>query len=101
MELAVIGKSEFVTGFRLAGISKVYETTDINATESAVRSVLEDKNVGILVMHNDDISNLPELLRKNLNESVQPTVVALGGSGSGSTSLREKIKQAVGVDLWK
>ena len=58
MELAVIGKSEFVTGFRLAGISKVYETADIQATESAVRSVLEDRSVGILVMHNDDISNL-------------------------------------------
>ena len=52
-------------------------------------------------MHNDDISNLPEILMKNLNESVQPTVVALGGSGAGSTSLRDKIKQAVGVDLWK
>lgn len=96
----MIGKSEFVTGFRLAGISKVYEATDVKTTESAVRSVLEDKSVGILVMHNDDISNLPELLRKNLNESVQPTVVALGGSGSGS-NLRDKIKQAVGVDLWK
>ena len=96
----MIGKSEFVTGFRLAGISKVYETPDIPATESAVRSVLEDKSVGILVMHNDDIGNLPEILRKDLNESVQPTVVALGGSGSGS-NLRDKIKQAVGVDLWK
>jgi len=96
----VIGKSEFVTGFRLAGISKVYETADVKATESAVKSVLEDRSVGILVMHNDDIGNLPELLRKNLNESVQPTVVALGGSGAGS-NLRDKIKQAVGVDLWK
>jgi V/A-type H+-transporting ATPase subunit F len=101
MELAVIGKSDFVTGFRLAGIRKVYEAADIAATESAVKSVLEDKSIGILVMHNDDISNLPEILRKNLNESVQPTVVALGGSGAGSMSLREKIKQAVGVDLWK
>lgn len=100
MELAVIGKSEFVTGFRLAGIRKVYETTDTATTESTVKSVLEDKSVGILVMHNDDISNLPEILRKNLNESVQPTVVALGGSGAGS-NLRDKIKQAVGVDLWK
>ncbi len=100
MELAVIGKSEFVTGFRLAGIRKVYETADIAATESVVKSVLEDKSVGILVMHNDDIGNLPEILRNNLNESVQPTVVALGGSGSGS-NLRDKIKQAVGVDLWK
>jgi V/A-type H+-transporting ATPase subunit F len=100
MELAVIGKSEFITGFRLAGIRKVYEASDVSSTESAVRSVLEDKSVGILVMHNDDIGNLPEILRKNLNESVQPTVVALGGSGSGS-NLRDKIKQAVGVDLWK
>jgi V/A-type H+/Na+-transporting ATPase subunit F len=101
MELAAIGKSEFVTGFRLAGIRKIYETNDAKAVESAVRSVLEDKTVGIIVMHNDDISNLPEILMKNLNESVQPTVVALGGSGAGSMSLREKIKQAVGVDLWK
>ncbi len=101
MELAVIGKSDFVTGFRLAGVRKVYETSDIKAIESTVRSVLDDKSVGIVVMHNDDINNLPEILRKNLNESVQPTVVSLGGAGESSTSLREKIKQAVGVDLWK
>ena len=101
MELAVIGKSEFVTGFRLAGIRKVYEATDNMAIESAVKSVLQDKSVGIIVMHNDDIGNLPEILRKDLNESVQPTIVALGGSGAGSMSLRSKIKQAVGVDLWK
>lgn len=101
MELAVIGKSDFTTGFRLAGVRKVYEAADAMAIESAVRSVFEDKSVGILVMHNDDIGNLPEVLRKNLNESVQPTVVALGGSGTGSMSLRDKIKQAVGVDLWK
>ena len=100
MELAAIGKSEFVTGFRLAGVRQIYEANDIKAVESAVKSALADKSVGIVVMHNDDISNLPEILKKNLNESVQPTVVALGGSG-GSMSLREKIKQAVGVDLWK
>lgn len=101
MELAVIGKSDFVTGFRLAGIRKVYEAPDAETLESAVKEVLEDKSVGILVMHNDDIGTLPEILNKNLNESVQPTVVALGGSGEGSMSLRDKIKQAVGVDLWK
>jgi V/A-type H+-transporting ATPase subunit F len=101
MDLAAIGKSEFVTGFRLAGIRKIYEISDVKSLESAVKSVLADKSVGIVVMHNDDISNLPEILKKNLNESVQPTVVALGGSGAGSMSLREKIKQAVGVDLWK
>ena len=62
MELAAIGKSEFVTGFRLAGIRKIYETSDVTSLESAVKSVLADKSVGIVVMHNDDISNLPEIL---------------------------------------
>lgn len=100
MEISVVGNSDFVTGFRLAGLRKVYET-DGTGVEPIVRAVLEDKDVGILVMHNDDISNLPESLKAMLNASVQPTVVTLGGSGEGSTNLRDKIKQAVGVDLWK
>ena len=79
MELAVIGKSDFVTGFRLAGVRKIYETTDTTAIRVRGKICASDKSVGIIVMHNDDISNLPEILRKNLNESVQPTVVALGG----------------------
>ena len=100
MEISVIGNSDFVTGFRLAGIRKVYET-DNTGVEPIVRAVLEDKDVGILVMHNDDLSKLSDSLQTLLNASVQPTVVALGGSGEGSTNLRDKIKQAVGVDLWK
>jgi V/A-type H+-transporting ATPase subunit F len=62
---------------------------------------LEDKDIGILIMHGDDFSKLPESLRALLDASVQPTVITLGGSGISSTNLREKIKQAVGVDLWK
>ncbi len=43
MELAVIGKSEFVTGFRLAGVRKVYETSDVATTESTVNLCLRIK----------------------------------------------------------
>jgi len=100
MEISVVGSSDFVTGFRLAGIRKVYET-DRTGIEPVVRTVLEDKDIGILVIHNDDFSKLPESLRALLDASVQPTVITLGGSSTGSTNLREKIKQAVGVDLWK
>jgi V/A-type H+/Na+-transporting ATPase subunit F len=39
-------------------------------------------------------------LRDTLSESVDPPVVTLGGTGE-SSNLREKIKQSVGVDLWK
>ncbi|AEH61319.1 Vacuolar H+transporting two-sector ATPase F subunit [Methanosalsum zhilinae DSM 4017] len=99
MELAVVGDGEFVTGFRLAGIRKVYEVNG-NGLEDAVKSILEDPKVGILIMHENDLNKLPEILRKKLNESVEPTVVTLGGTGE-SSNLREKIKQSVGVDLWK
>jgi V/A-type H+-transporting ATPase subunit F len=99
MELSVVGNGEFVTGFRLAGIRKIHEVSDENL-ESAVKEVIKDPEVGILVMHDDDFNKLPHNLRDKLNESVEPTVVTLGGTGQ-SSNLREKIKQSVGVDLWK
>ncbi|MDW7732862.1 MAG: V-type ATP synthase subunit F [Methanolobus sp.] len=99
MELAVVGQGEFVTGFRLAGIKKIYDVVD-GELEPTVLKILEDREVGILVMHGDDLNKLPEILRNTINESVEPTVVTLGGSGQ-SSNLREKIKQSVGVDLWK
>lgn len=98
MELAIIGRGDFTLGFKLAGIRKTYEVTD-KTMEPTVRKVLEDQDVGILVMHNDDISLLSPALGSVLNESVEPTLVLVGGGET--TLLREKIKKAVGVDLWK
>lgn len=100
MELAVVGEDQFVTGFRLAGIKKVYEIRDDEELEAKVNEVIDDSEIGILVMHSDDVNKLPETLRENLSESVEPTLVTLGGT-SQSSNIRDKIKQAVGVDLWK
>ncbi|TQD26404.1 V-type ATP synthase subunit F [Methanolobus vulcani] len=99
MELAVVGNSEFVTGFRLAGVKKIFEVNN-GELEPTVEKILEDREVGILIMHGDDLNELPEMLRYTISDSVEPTVVTLGGSGE-SSNLREKIKQSVGVDLWK
>ncbi|MDK2892712.1 V-type ATP synthase subunit F [Methanohalophilus sp.] len=100
MELAVVGKDQFVTGFRLAGIKKVHEIKDDGELEAKVNDVIDDSEVGILVMNSDDFNKLPEILREKLSESVEPTLVTLGGT-SQSSNIRDKIKQAVGVDLWK
>lgn len=99
MEIAVVGNSDFVIGFRLAGIRKTYEASQ-NELEAKIHSLLNDKNVGILIVHNDDMKKLSPHMQKILEDSVEPTVIAIGGAGK-STSLREKIKTAVGVDLWK
>lgn len=99
MELAVVGNGEFVTGFRLAGVKKIFEVND-EELEPTVENILNDRDIGILVMHGNDLNKLPEMLRNTINDSVEPTIVTLGGSGE-SSNLREKIKQSVGVDLWK
>jgi V/A-type H+-transporting ATPase subunit F len=99
MEIAVVGTSDFVIGFRLAGIRKIYDATSMDI-EAKIQTVLNDKNVGILVIHDDDMKKLSPHMQQVLDDSVEPTVIAIGGKGE-STNLRDKIKQAVGVDLWK
>ncbi len=99
MEIAVVGNSDFVMGFRLAGIRKTYDASP-DELETKIESVLKDKTVGILVVHNDDMQKLSVHMQQTLDDSVEPTVIAIGGKGE-STNLRDKIKQAVGVDLWK
>jgi len=99
MEIAVVGNSDFVIGFRLAGIRKTYEALQ-NELEAKIQSLLSDRTVGILIVHNDDMKKLSPHMQKTLEDSVEPTVIAIGGAGE-SASLREKIKTAVGVDLWK
>ncbi len=99
MEIAVVGTSDFVIGFRLAGIRKTYDATSMDI-EAKIQTVLNDKNVGILVIHDTDMKTLSPHMQQILDDSVEPTVIAIGGKGE-STNLRDKIKQAVGVDLWK
>ncbi|TRZ91508.1 MAG: V-type ATP synthase subunit F [Methanosarcinales archaeon] len=99
MEIAVVGNSDFVLGFRLAGIRKTFDATS-SGIESRIHDILNDKTVGILLIHNDDMKKLSPQMQKTLDDSVEPTVISIGGKGE-STNLRDKIKQAVGVDLWK
>jgi V/A-type H+-transporting ATPase subunit F len=100
-EIAVIGSPEFTTGFRLAGVRKfqnVPEAEKPSAMDDAVQSVLDDEDVGIVVMHEDDLEHLERSVRNQVETSLDPVFVTLGG-GTGSGALREQIKRAIGMDL--
>ena len=100
MEIAVIGSSEFIVGFRLAGIQKIYAAEDEEKLKKYIAQALDDENIGILVMNSSDIQKIPARLRTTLENSIRPTVIAIGGE-EGGMSMRERIKRSVGVDLWK
>ncbi|USZ66941.1 V-type ATP synthase subunit F [Halorussus salilacus] len=100
-EIAVVGSPEFTTGFRLAGVRKFENVPDDRKDEElddAVTRVLDDEEIGIVVMHDDDLDHLSRGVRNEVETSVEPTMVSIGG-GAGSGGLREKIKRAIGIDL--
>ncbi len=100
MEIAVIGSSEFIVGFRLAGVRKIYAAEDEEKLKKQIHNVLGDSEVGILVMDSRDMDRISQRLRTTLENSVKPTVIAIGVQ-EGGMSMRERIKRSVGVDLWK
>ncbi|WP_416838463.1 V-type ATP synthase subunit F [Haloferax sp. DFSO52] len=100
-EIAVIGSPDFTTGFRLAGVRKfenVPEEAKDEELDEAVMRTLEDEDVGIIVMFQEDLDYLSRNARQSVEQSIEPTLVTLGGTG-GASGLRNQIKRAIGIDL--
>ena len=100
-EIAVIGNPEFTTGFRLAGVREFAEVPDDQKPtelDAAVEETMANDDIGIVVMYEEDLEYLSREIRQEVERSVEPVVVTLGG-GAGSGNLREQIKRAIGIDL--
>ncbi|HQP82691.1 MAG TPA: V-type ATP synthase subunit F [Methanoregulaceae archaeon] len=100
MEIAVVGSSDFVLGFRLSGIRRTYAAESDEKLAEYITRILDDGSIGILVLQSRDMNRIPRRLQTTLENSVKPTVIAIGGE-EGGMSMRERIKRSVGVDLWK
>ncbi len=96
----MLGSTDFVTGFLLAGVRKTIITTE-DDLEPKVREALNEPDIGILIVDDREMQRLSPQLRGALEDSIEPTVISVGGTSEESTSLREQIKRSVGVDLWK
>ncbi len=97
MDIAVVGSEEFVLGFRLAGLRRVFVADESNY-QSVVAKAMSDANIGILAVDARDLKYLQQNFRVKIMDSIQPVVVPVGGDES---DLREKVKRAIGVDLYK
>ena len=99
MEIAVLGSPEFTLGFQLAGISHIYNPEGEESIQSDLKGLLNSKDVGIVVVDSEVLSSLPDRLREQLSASVSPTILGIGTEEDNT--LRETIRKAIGVDLWK
>lgn len=97
MEIAVIGSEEFVVGFRLAGIRKVYAVSPDKLLEKIVQ-VMDEPEVGILAVYTQDLERLPPQLRAKMMDSVDPVIIPVGLEEG---DMRDKVRRAMGIDLYK
>ncbi len=98
MELAVLGTENFVLGYQLVGIRKVHIVSDEDI-EPRLNQVMQDEDVGIIIIHNSTLQGLSEEARRKFLDSVSPVVVAVGTEEE--SDLREKVKRVIGIDLFK
>lgn len=98
MEIAAVGRDDFVQGFKLVGIRKAIAATPEDY-EQKVNGVLDDAEVGILVLESKDMSRLSNAMRRRLQTVARPVVIGVGTTED--EDLRSKIKRAIGIDLLK
>ncbi|MEM3391731.1 MAG: V-type ATP synthase subunit F, partial [Archaeoglobaceae archaeon] len=83
-----------------AGIVDIYEVKSDEEMIKAVEDVLRRKDIGVVVIKPEFLKKLPVALRREIEERVEPTFIAVGATG-GVEEIREKIRKAIGVDLWR
>ncbi len=98
MEIAAVGRDDFVQGFKLVGIRKALSATTEDI-EKKIGTMLDDPDVGILVLNTDDMRKLSNATRRRLETTAKPVVIGVGATPD--EDLRKKIKRAIGVDLLK
>ena len=98
MELAAVGRDDFVQGFKLVGIRKALSSTPEDI-EKKIGTILDDPDVGILVLNTDDMRKLSNATRRRLETTAKPVIIGVGATQD--EDLRTKIKRAIGVDLLK
>ncbi|SUZ99039.1 uncharacterized protein METZ01_LOCUS51893 [marine metagenome] len=99
MEIAIVGSPEFTLGFQLAGIMRLHNPENDEEMSQTLRSMLDEEGVGIIVVDAADLTRMPDKLRQRMSDSISPTVLGIGTEEDNT--LRESIKSALGVDLWK
>src|SRR2546428_11581133 len=93
MEIAAVGRDDFVQGFKLVGVRRAIASSK-EAIEKKIAEVLEDPAVGILVLSTADMKGLSHTMRRRLETVARPVVIAVGAAED--EDLRTKVRRGGG-----
>ena len=95
-KIIALGPSEFILGFRLAGI----QTHEIQSAKEDFDALFADSSLGIIITDETTMQQLPLFFREAVEARVKPVTVVVSADATSNETLRKKIKKSIGVDLW-
>jgi len=98
--IAVVADSPTATGFRLAGVKRVYEAGD--DLREVFERQLSDETVSVIIVNDKVLARLPPRVRARAEDSINPIVVSIPDKDMldrGGDTLRALVKRALGIDL--
>lgn len=101
--IAVVADAPTCTGFRLAGVEKVFPAQGKQA-EAKIEELLGKDEIGILVVSERAMNQLDWRLAKRIERLAKPVVIAVpdkDGPAEQADSLRSMVKKALGFELMK
>ncbi len=97
-EIAVVGRSEFVVGFQLAGIRNIVEIE--GSPMAAIDNLKKNNMIGIVILDEKALEDVSVQKRLEIEDSVEPVFIPVSEKAEHG-SLKRLIKKSIGVDLWK
>ncbi len=102
--LCVVAKPDLVDGFRLAG-AEVHSAPSPELATEVLRALLRQPDVGLIALEADYYSSLDDRLRRQVDRSAAPIVVALPVGRALETGearsayVAELIQRAIGLKM--
>ncbi len=105
MRIVVVGSSDFITGFQLAGIKEVYEAEDEWKAKNVLEDIKDMRDVAIVIIQRSYARELKKYIDKWRNEKgIYPVILELPDhreKGEYEDPMRYVIRRAIGIDIMK
>ncbi len=101
-KIMVIGDSDTVLGFRLAGVVDAKVVAAGENAEETIAAAIAATDIGILIVTQETMRSLSPKTQKHLQSIAKPAVIEVAGKkavAAGGESIAVLIKKVMGVEL--
>ncbi len=104
-DLCCIGRKKFLVGFKLAGVKRCYELGDekdmCKGLKEKLDELINDESVALIIVEEKCFNMLNAKEKEKYEALPMPIVLPLGEKIGVSETLRRKIMETIGIDLFR